>query len=868
MASHLVHRTSASLPAFIHNAFIAAAILATISSPALIAGNDPYKEDILASIKTAKAWAAHAFSAPNAGVGKSEGLYIEKNRNVVRLNRTVWDAPLQLGEKKYEHGVYMDTPAAVRVVLDHPVREFTARIGIDNNSNTQSAPQVGSARFHVRANGRDVFVSPVLKLSDSPVPLKIPLDGAKEFVLEVDDGGDGIGFDQCDWADALVTLTDGQTVYLDALGFHAATSNRKLAVPFSFLYDGQPSDLLLGQWIFTSREEKVDGGSVRLNEYKDPKTGLVIQCEIRTWNDCAIADWVYRLTNTGDADTGLIENFLPMDSDSLFGSPVLEPMTLRWLNGDKTSFDSFLPHDEALEPGKPRDFHSPLSSNLVFPYFNLQGRDGGWILAVGWTGRWKAEFQRDAGGGVVVKAGMEKTRFRLKPGEQVRTPSMVLLRWTGSEIIDGHNQFRRAVLSHYVQELNGKPAEPPIAHNTCGSLYEIAQDQGKPLGRLNEAGELKTIEKIAGLGCDTYWMDAYWYPQPWNDNLGNWYPRPEDFPNGLRPLADAAHKEGMKFVLWMLPPSVSRGTQFARQYPQYLHGGGNGAGGLWKMGDPEAREFLTRFVCDCMNKWQVDIYREDGSGLPPEEGPADRIGIAEMKHIAGLYRFWSDITAKSHATSMDNCCGGGNRIDIETSRRSFYLWRSDFDDILEGLKGRKYWPRMGRNDQVMIGGLNLYVPFHTGPVWDVTPYNFRSDMTAGIVLYGNVAREGFRDDFARKGIAELKELRPLFQGDYYPLMKLTVDQADWFAYQLDRPDLGQGCAFFFRRVESDILAYQAHLHNIDPEAVYEASYAGETYDMSPWKKMTGRELMSQDISIKEKPGSALLRYRLAPASDR
>lgn len=839
--------------------------LAMKADCSVTAGHDPYKDRIAACIPVARSWAAQAFAKPGTYLPPGEGLYIEKVRNVVRKNRTYWDTPFVLGSKQYRHGIYMDSPASVRVVLDRSADEFTAEIGIDRNASTASAPMVGTARFYVIVGGEKVYSSPVLRMPDGPQSIRVPLNGAREFTIEVDEGGDGISFDQCDWADAKVKFHDGRTMLLDELMMQG-TSNRRPAAPFSFKYDGKQSDEFLDQWEFTSHEAKTKGGHLRTNEYKDPKAGLVIRCDVTTWDDSAAVDWVCHLTNTGGADSPVIEDFLPLDSDSLFGSMVGEQVRLRWLNGDKTSYDSFLPHDETLEVGKARDFHCPLSSNGVFPFFNVQASDGGWVLAVGWTGAWKAEFLHDASGAVTLRSGMDKTRFRLHPGESVRTPSMVLLRWTGDAMIDGSNQFRRMVLSHYVQMLDGKPAEPPIAHNTCGSIYEIAKEKGEPLGRLTEAGELATIDRIAKLGCEYYWMDAYWYPQPWAEHIGDWFARPEDFPHGIRALSDAAHKKGMKFVLWMLPPAVSANTMYAKQYPQYIHGGGDGKGGLWKMGDSEAREVLTKLICDDMDKWNVDIYREDGSGLPPQEGPEDRVGISEMKHIDGLYKFWSDVVDKSHAELMDNCCGGGNRIDIETSRRSFYLWRSDFDDIIEGLKGKDYWPRMGRNDQVMIGGLNLYMPFHTGPVWDVTPYSFRSDMTSGIVLYGDIARKGFRDDWAKAGIAELKELRPFFQGDYYPLLKLTTDQADWYACQFDRPDLGEGCAFFFRRVESDILAYQLRLHNIDPNATYEVSRAGETYKMSPWKKMSGHDLMQQEITIKEQPGSALVRYRLVSAA--
>jgi hypothetical protein len=42
------------------------------------------------------------------------------------------------------------------------------------------------------------------------------------------------------------------------------------------------------------------------------------------------------------------------------------------------------------------------------------------------------------------------------------------------------------------------------------------------------------------------------------------------------------------------------------------------------------------------------------------------------------------------------------------------------------------------------------------------------------------------------------------------------------------------------------------------------SLTGEAYEPGPWKGTLGRELMKPEILIREKPGSALLRYeRLA-----
>jgi len=167
---------------------------------------------------------------------------------------------------------------------------------------------------------------------------------------------------------------------------------------------------------------------------------------------------------------------------------------------------------------------------------------------------------------------------------------------------------------------------------------------------------------------------------------------------------------------------------------------------------------------------------------------------------------------------------------------------------------------MARADQVMVTGLSLYIPFHTGPVWDMHPYNFRSAMASGIVVYNDLDDETFSDEMARQAIVELKQLRPLFQGSIYPLMPLTISQADWYAYQLDRPDLDRGCAFVFRRPEAAGDTRQLKLRKIDPAATYSASITGETYDEPAPREMSGRELLALEVQIQSKPGSALLRY--------
>jgi alpha-galactosidase len=649
----------------------------------------------------------------------------------------------------------------------------------------------------------------------------------------------------------------------------AVSGSNPSDIPFSFTYGGISSRECLPQWEYASKRETIPSRWRRQLTYKDPKTGLAIECELTGRDDFAAVDWVCRLVNTGDADTPIIENFLTLDCENLLTPiAVSDPVVLRWSNGDRCASDSFVPHDEPLAPGQSKRF-APAggrsSNDTAFPFFNLLGPKYGWIVAVGWSGQWAAEFARQANGGVAVRAGVERTRFRLRPGERVRMPRIALVRYPGNEMMVGHNRFRQLMLAHYVPRVNGQPAAPPISHATSATIYRNKQPA-------TESNQLAILEKAARLGVEAYWLDAYWYGDAeigsWYRNVGTWQPRPDGFPRGLRPLGDAAHKAGMKFILWFEPERVHPGTAFDKEHPEFLLklDAGNR---LFDLGNPQALQFLIDFLDQRIKQWGVDIYRQDFNMDPlpfwRKHDAEDRQGITEIRYVEGLYRLWSELIRRNPGLTIDNCASGGRRIDLETCSLAYPLWRSDFNDIGEGLKGPAHWPQMALADQVHVSGLALYIPYHTGPIWDMHPYCFRSAMTSGVVLYERLLHPEFPDELAKQGIAETTRLRPLFEGDFYPLLPITLSQAEWHACQWDRPDLKQGCAFVFRRPESKNAAQEIRLRAIDPRAEYSVTIVGETYVVPPARRVRGEELQTLTARIDQQPGSMLIEYsRVSP----
>ena len=186
---------------------------------------------------------------------------IRQDHGQFRRCRSVLDTPLRLGKKRYAHGLGTHSVSEIIVRLPGPGRRFEAEAGVDNNHDTRG--QKGSVVFVVAANGKEMFRSGVRRGSDPPLPVRVELEGAREFTLRVLDAGDGPSWDQADWAEARVMLANDEQVWLD--GMAAVVRGRGLSteIPFSFVYGGKPSAEVLAAWKRTHEKRPADGGRER-----------------------------------------------------------------------------------------------------------------------------------------------------------------------------------------------------------------------------------------------------------------------------------------------------------------------------------------------------------------------------------------------------------------------------------------------------------------------------------------------------------------------------------------------------------------------------------------------------------------------------
>ena len=91
--------------------------------------------------------------------------------------------------------------------LDGGAGTFSAMVGVDDE-----VQEKGTIRFSIIGDKKTLWESGVMKGGDAPKEVKVSLNGIKQLVLSVDDGGDGNTFDHADWAEAQFMLSGADPV--------------------------------------------------------------------------------------------------------------------------------------------------------------------------------------------------------------------------------------------------------------------------------------------------------------------------------------------------------------------------------------------------------------------------------------------------------------------------------------------------------------------------------------------------------------------------------------------------------------------------------------------------------------------------------
>jgi alpha-galactosidase len=660
-------------------------------------------------------------------------------------------------------------------------------------------------------------------------------------------------------------------------------------LPFSFTYGRRASGELLGVWQERTESKVLDGGRTEhVTRWTDPKTRLQVAMNAVTYPDSRVVEWTVFFKNEGNTDTPILEDMQALDvSVPVLGHGIPTLLYSRGAGG----MDTYALQKRGLD--QLQDFRMSNEgggkTGETIPFFDIRMQGGGLIGAVGWAGQWAISFSRPTATAVEVRAGMKKTYLSLRPGEEIRTPLVLLLSWEGDDI-DAHNVLRRHVLKYHTPQYDGNPVVLPVSHVTWGGT--------------KTSTALNLIDQISkeNLGFENFWMDAGWYgldrpvaefqvfgEEDWFLHAGNWRVNRVAHPDGMRPISDAVHAKGMKYLLWFEPERAVVGTPLTVDHPEWFIGedGANFEGDLkrpyvkWRMfnfGDPAARRFMTDLMSDIIDKEGIDVFRQDCNFAPApfwaQADTRDRQGIAQIRYVEGLLQFWDELRRRHPQLMLDLV----QRGDLDSIARGIDLSRADYPVSPEA-------DPIG--NQVSTEGLAYWRP-QFGTIFQTRPrddYHFRSGFApgSGFALFntggtpqqvGKFIPVDFPFDWLRGEIAQLKRVRPYYYGDYYPMLPCSSNpdcipaagaelsaEFEWAAWQFNRPEQRDGMIQAFRRAGNEEHVRRLLLRGLDAGKQYLITDL-ETGNISA---VSGSELMQKglQVEISAKPGAIVLSYEMA-----
>ncbi len=184
--------------------------------------------------------------------------------------------------------------------------------------------------------------------------------------------------------------------------------------------------------------------------------GLEIRVEYKEYKDFPMTEWVAYFENVSDKNSknSFRHTHRRRRSQNRRRSACL-------FNGDDLSVQgySFL-----KTTFRKNSFSAPTKAELPVrggSYMRLRGREGGFNIAVGWSGQWIAEFEK-TNDGVNVAFGQKRCNLYLKPGEVFRTPRVNIESYVGDED-HARNMWRRFYIKHILpKDRDGSPLHPKL----------------------------------------------------------------------------------------------------------------------------------------------------------------------------------------------------------------------------------------------------------------------------------------------------------------------------------------------------------------------------------------------------------------------
>jgi len=507
----------------------------------------------------------------------------------------------------------------------------------------------------------------------------------------------------------------------------------------------------------------------------------------------------------------------------------------------------------------------------IIPFFLVEKKDrekSGWYIGIEFSGRTRLTLER-AGGTLRAAAGLNpnpgpfKTRVRAEEGFE--TPTVFMGGTTGGIDAAGNvlRKWERAALTKAANWES--PEYPMLVNNSWGS--GLAIDETLAMRMLKDSAELK---------FEMFHIDAGWF-----HGVGDWYPDPKKFPHGLAPIADEAHRLGLKFGLW---------TDWTQAALDTEHGALNLRDPVvnnwvvadtpadWKpepfkgqtidIGVPAARDWTEKEVDRIVTDYHLDMLEHDGyvvaqgcdrSNHPhaaPDPAQTTITNAASSYFVDGpnstdvsyhavraYYSVYSELRKKHPGLLLEICNDGGRMVDFGSAAHGSYF---SITDTYDPLSNRRAF--YDTSHVLPAAMLETYVEKWPVPKIENFRYMLRSGMMGWLTVMLDTTV--WSEEQHRAAAAEFElyktKLRPFIRdADLYHI-SARPDGIHWDGMEYFDAPRHAGVVYAFRGTIENQASETFVLKGLEPEKEYALHFQDQS---APDRKATGNELLTKGLTV-------------------
>jgi len=489
-------------------------------------------------------------------------------------------------------------------------------------------------------------------------------------------------------------------------------------------------------------------------------------------------------------------------------------------------------------------------------FFARNRATGEWFVAsLAWSGNWalhvtgaadeahnRARLFFDLG-----PAAADPVLRVIEPAETVKSPETHLL-------------LLRSDLDHVIQALHEHVRRDVLLPPVPGREYQIESNhRGYIVDHESEAGLKREIDIAAAMGAEEFLIDAGWYgPEPnrWADNVGDWYAGAW-LPRDVTPVREYARQKGLLFGLWAEVESVGAASKLRQQHPDWIltRNGEPVAGGRQlDLSNPAVEAWVEAEIARMIQKYDLDMYRLDYNNTVEQGGNRLRDGFLEntqWRHVEALYRIFDHIHQRFPRVILQNCAGGGGRLDYGILHRFHNTELSD-------------WLRAPRGLKILNGMTWLLPPEILLRTFGTESGGLEGDGDIDLQLRATLlARPIFRGisptleelnpllaQKIRDGAAEFKQtIRPIMVSSrvyhHTPVVPM-MEPSPWVVLEYATPDARRAVAGLFRTAQSGDPVFRFYPRGLDLSRNYAVKFSnsGQTVEMR------GAELLQSGIPVR------------------